>query len=553
MSIVDKFLNRTENFLDKAVCAISPEHGLRRLHHKNKLQICANAGFDVPGSIKKSMKGVTATANSPDRDIIQKLPGMRGLSRDMHMNSPLVTTVFRRHRTLKFGSGLQVQAVIDRNYLGLDSEEARQYEVSFEREFDLWAESFNSDYDGINFYGDNQGLGYLSMLMNGDYFWMPVWRKAPERDFPYELCIKFIESDLVYSPMDHISRDRDIKGGVEKDSKGQIVAYYVWDAYQNDLNRFGRPPTYMRVPVFNTLGERQIYHVYHPERFSQRRGTPLFANSAALLKQITRASDAKVMETLVAAYFTVFVKDASGMGAMLGPALTPEETVTGGGRYGPNEPEASEQYSEDGNDLEMGYGNVTYLDDKKDIVIASADKTDKGFEKFWESMGRLATASGDMPFERALMHYTSSYTAAKAMSNDDWRHAISARTLINRKQNQQVYTEFFVEALLKGRISAPRFFDDYSYKRAWTRSHWVGIGQGSLDPLREAKASVINLNSYLANREEEYAQKTGGRWDSSVERRAREQETLLNLGLKDQPDKTELIGPDGQQDEEQNA
>lgn len=517
---------------------------------RQRLGAFTENGFIVPGSIRKSMKGVTSTPGSPDFDIINKLPGMRGLNRDLFMNSPLSTAILRRHRTLKFGVGLQVQSVIDRDFLNIDSKTARTYEKSFEREFDLWAESFCSDYDGINFYGDNQGLAYLNMLLSGDYFWMPVWRKPREDMFPYELCVKLIDADLVRNPTNLIYGDKDIKGGVEKDADGQVVAYYVWNTYPNEYRRAGAKWT--RVPVFDSSGRRQIYHVYHPERISQRRGTPLLANTAESLKQLTRLSEAELMSALVASFFTVFVKDMAGLGTLMGPALTPEEVVAGGGRYSPDEPEVGDRYPQDGNDLEMGHGNITYIDDRKDVTFADPGKADKNFDKFWESLATVTSAAGNMPIERALMKYDTSYTAARAAANDDYKHWLEARSIVNRKMNQPVYIELMTEATVRNRLQLPGFFEDYATRRAWTRSYWVGSGQGSLDPLREAKASVIRLNAKLTNREEEYAEAHGGRWDASIDKYAREEEYLADLGLENKPDPEELVGPDGQENEEDN-
>ncbi len=538
-----------QSWLDRVAGAVSPAWGASRLRSKVTIGAMTHAGLVVPGSRRKSMKGVTATANSPDADLIPKLRGTRALSRDLFMNSPLATSILRRHRIMSIGSGLQFQSSIDRDYLGLDADVAEKYERTIEREFDLWAESFQSDFDGVNYYGDNQALGYLNMLMSGDFFFMPVWRPPFEKGFPYELCIKLIDADLVRDP-NNVGM-RDIQGGVEKDNKGRVSAYHLWDTYPNESFLVGRRLVgeSTRVPVYDASGRQQIYHVFDPERISQRRGTALLANVADQLKQLTRLSEAELMSALVSSFFTVFVKDVSGLGSLMGPALTEAETVTGGGRPGPDEPEVSDRFPEDGNDLEMGHGNITYLDDAKDIDIANPDKTDTNFTKFWDGLAAQVSGAANQPIEQAVMKYTTSYTAARAAANDVWQYRLTARTLMSRKMNIPVLRELMSEGILRGRIEAPGFFDDYATMRAWIRGTWVGSGRGSLDPLREAKASVIELNSYLTTREQEFVSSKGGRWDAAMDIRAREQRVLERLGLVDTPDENELVGPDGQEDE----
>ena len=294
------------------------------------------------------------------------------------------------------------------------------------------------------------------------------------------------------------------------------------------------------IPLYDDTGRKQIYHVYDPERFNQRRGVPRIAPLAGHMKQLTRLSDATLMDHLIASYFTIFVRDQSNYGTMIGPPLTPEETITGGGRYNPGDDPSYPKNTEDGNDLELGVGNIVYLDDGKDVTIADPKKTNADFEPFWNGLASVGSAAYGTPIEQALMKYTTSYTAAKAAANDVWRHRLTDRAIIDSGMCQLCYVELFTEAVMKRRISAPKFFDDYTYKAAWTKSLWVGFGQGSLDPLREAKAAVIRMDNNLTTHETEYQQTHGGRWNSSIEKRALEEQKLKNLGLTDKETDKEI-------------
>jgi lambda family phage portal protein len=429
-----------------------------------------------------------------------------------------------------------LQSVLDWEAIGISQDDATVRQRNIEREFDLWANSYHSDFDGINYFGDNQALGYFNLLLNGDFFFMPVWRAPIDPRFPYELTIKLIDADLVRDPIDSRSVvSDDIQGGIEKNKEGRVIAVHVWNTYSNDL-RYNTQAKSTRVPVYRPDGTQQIYQVYEPERIGQRRGIPLLASSSDSLKQLTRLADAELMSALVSSFFTVFVKDSSGFNAMMGPALTPEEAVTGGGRYSPTEAEATTQYEEDGNDLEMGYGNITYLDDSKDVTVADPKKVDKDFAKFWEGVATQVSASANMPIEQALQKYETSYTAARAALNDVWKYRQAARTLMNRKFNQVIFEEFFRESVTKGRIDAPGYGTDYGISKAWTRSMWVGVGQGSLDPFREARASALRLSNKTTTREIEYMEQQGGRWDTAVRNLAREEALIEELGLNEDID-----------------
>ena len=62
---------------------------------------------------------------------------------------------------------------------------------------------------------------------------------------------------------------------------------------------------------------------------------------------------------------------------------------------------------------------------------------------------------------------------------------------------QPIYKEWLVEAIAKGRISAPGFFSDPVIQDAWSGSVWTGPGQGQLDPLRDAKATILRIRDLL--------------------------------------------------------
>jgi capsid protein len=237
------------------------------------------------------------------------------------------------------------------------------------------------------------------------------------------------------------------------------------------------------------------------------------------------------MHALVSAFFTVFVRNTGGMQTTIGPAFTADEALFGQSRSGPNSAPTGDVQAEHANDLEMGYGNVMYLDENTDITMSDPHKVDTGFSDFWEALGNQVTAVGGMPFEKAMMKYTTSYTAARAAAIDSWRATNNFRTMLARRLCSIAYEAVVEEAVLRGRVKAPGFFDDALIRRAWCGSYWVGIGQGSLNPLQEAKAAQVNLANLTTTYEQEYMESKGGRWDAAMQKRARENRLLQSLGI----------------------
>lgn len=528
-------LERVSTVTDSVASAVAPSWGLSRMRSRMAISAYADNGYIVPGSRRKSMKGVTAVAGSPDRDISGKLSGIRAMQRDMFMNSPLAVSILRRHKIDVINFGLQLQAVVDYETLGIKEEEAQRVERLAEFEFELWAESFFCDYNEQLVFGEMQSIAFLNMLLSGDCWMITPFDEPRDKDHPYGTRLKIIDADLVRDPIGSDYRERDILNGVERDEKGRVVAIHVWNAYECDgYSSRGRTEIAKskRLEIYSAEGKRQVWHIADFERIDQRRGVSLLAAAVEPLKQITRLSEAQLMNALVASFFSVFVKDSSGMGPLMGPAMNPSETLFGRGRYTPDGAQVEEADLDNGNDLEMGSGNINYLDEQTDISIADPKKVDTGFESFWGALGNQVSAAGGIPFEKAMLKYTTSYTAARAAANDSWRQTGYYRQLMERRMCKAAYQAVFEEAVYKGRIDAPRYFDDARYKKAWTGSHWTGVGMGSLDPLKDAKAVELDLENFTTTHEDEYQKRNGGRWDNSMRRRFREEQLLDGYGLK---------------------
>lgn len=96
---------------------------------------------------------------------------------------------------------------------------------------------------------------------------------------------------------------------------------------------------------------------------------------------------------------------------------------------------------------------------------------------------------------------------------------------------QPVYEEWLTEAVLKGRIEAPGFFDDPAIRAAWCGADWYGDAQGQLDPLKEANAAKVRVDEGFSTREREAAELTGMKYETVHAIRKREEAMRRADGL----------------------
>ena len=126
--------------------------------------------------------------------------------------------------------------------------------------------------------------------------------------------------------------------------------------------------------------------------------------------------------------------------------------------------------------------------------------------------------------------FNSSYSASRGALLEAWEGFKMRRTWVVNRLCQPVYQLWLSEAIARGRIKAPGFFDDPLIQAAWCGASWIGPVQGSLDPLKEAKADILQIQHGITTRSEVTIEKTGGDWLDNVEQLQIENRLLADAG-----------------------
>ena len=89
-----------------------------------------------------------------------------------------------------------------------------------------------------------------------------------------------------------------------------------------------------------------------------------------------------------------------------------------------------------------------------------------------------------------------------------------------------IYEIWLSEAVARGRIQAPGFFNDPLIREAWLGSEWVGPSQGQLDPTKEIEAEIKAVEHGFSTHEQSTIKLNGGQWESNVAQLAHENKIL---------------------------
>ena len=504
------------NVLDKALAAIAPGVALKRACSRRKLEVLNGTGYGYgnygANSSRKAQRHWFWHSKGPKEDIDLNVDELRQKSRDTYCGAPIATSALKTTRTNVVGSGLKPRPNIDAEFLGLTQEEAAEWERNTLREFKLWAESTNCDAERINNFYEMQQLVFMSWLMNGDVFALLPFFKRPNS--PYDLRVQLIEADRVCNPMDCSYQNiNSLVEGVERNARGEIVAYHICNVHPKS---FSETKEWHRVLAYGTkTGRRNVLHCMLQERIGQNRGVPLLSPVIEAIKQLERYTDAELMAAVISGMFTVFIETPS-----------PEQKIG----------EGNEQYDDEDlpSEMSLGSGAIIALNEGEKANMANPGRPNTAFDGFVSSLCRQIGAAIEIPPELLLKQFTNSYSASRGALLEAWKTFCMYRTWLSNDFCQPIYDEWLTEAVAKGRVYAPGFFQDPLVRKAYSTCNWNGPSQGQLDPVKEANGARIRIEEGLSTRQQEAVELNGSDFFENNRQRIREEivrQQIPGLGM----------------------
>ena len=512
-----------------------------------------NSGYSHYGAsrTKANVRGWNSYSGSAKEDIEDNLDLLRQRSRDAYMGIPSATAALKTLRTNVIAGGLMPSPQIDGDYLKMTSGQVEDLQAQILREFSLWADSTACDADRVDdFYGLQQ-LAFLSSLMNGDAFATLTLKPRPQQ--PYDLRVRLIEADRVCSPnyRDRMTRGtvlgRDVESivqGVETDEDGEIIAYWIANKHPRSYTTL-KPQDWKRVEVYGKkTGMKNILHIMQRERAGQRRGVPILAPVLETLKQLERYAEAETTAALLGAIFTVFVKkgsitDEGPFGQMMREELL--NRVTGGGERDPN-------------DLELGAGLIMDLEMGESVDTVETQHPHSGYDTFMMARMKQVSAALEIPVNVLYKHFDVNFSCARGALNEFWRTCGMMRDWFSEDFCQPIYEMWFTEAVARGRIDAPGYFDDPAVRKAYTDCKWNGPARTAMNPSQEVEAAMKRVEAGFSTAAEETAQLTGGDYNRNIRQRLLEAQRKREVTEASAPPQLRGLPPpgDGQQQEEGN-
>jgi lambda family phage portal protein len=499
------------NLLDRAIEWVAPRVAQRR--HVARVQLALTGGYTGARKDKASLAGWRTSAGSPETDVIADLKDLRDRAADLERNAPVGAAIVNTTDAHVVGTGLACNPQIDGNFLGLSEEQVKAWQADAKRRFRAWSESPDCDLSRkLNFYGI-QALALRGTLSRGDIFVNTprVSRVAKAA----RLTLQLIEADRVCNPQGLRNTDT-LTDGIDHDAvTGEAVRYHVADRHPGDLGR--GPITWTPIAARGgRTGRRNVLHLYRQLRPGLRRGVPILAPVIEPIKQVTRYTTAELEAAVTSGLFSVFMR---------------------------MDPEAfQEMFNEDAQGRiidratawsgEIEGGKAVNLLPGEEPIISNPGRPNAQFDPFVTSCFRQIGMAVGIPYEVLVMHYQSSYSAARGALLMAWRYFMGWRAWLATELCQPVYELWLADEVAEGRISAPGFFADDLVRTAWCAATWVGDGPGSIDPQKEVGAAEDRISLGISTHESESLLHDGVDWETKHAQLVREAEARKKAGFK---------------------
>lgn len=482
---------------------------------------------------------------------------LRARSTQLFRTNTYARGITRRFVTNIVNAGLHLEAVPDESILGLDADTLADWAELTENRWSLWARSpALCDYTGQQTFGEIQATAKLTALISGDV--LVVLHQDPVTGLPK---VRLVSGSRVQSPfgLTHndpvIARGHTIKHGVELDSQGRHVAYWVTSTDETTFER-----TAQRLPAVGPTGRRAAWLVYGTDKLLEDvRGEPILSIMLQGLREIHRYRDAVQRKAAINAILAMFIRrEHEGLGtrpltslggARVKGAATVESAQT---------PAAKRTY----NFTEMIPGAV--LDE-----LAPGEEP-KGFvpngtdEKFGDFEAAIVYGMSwclEIPPEILTLSFRNNYAASQAAINEFKLFLNPARGVFGNGFCQPIYVEWLLSETLRGRIQAPGFLDAwrdpalFDKFAAWTAADWTGAIKPSVDLLKQANGYEKLVTQGFISRDRAARETTGTKFSKNVAKLRRENEMLAeaNAALPEAaapPPKLSVVRDDSETDED---
>lgn len=442
---------------------------------------------------------------------------LRARSSELFETNLYARGIVRRLLTNEINDGLKLQSMPEEAILGKPEDSLADWSEEVENRWQLWCDrAVLCDQSERQVFGAIQATARMESIVDGDV--LVVMRQDPRTGLPR---VQLVKGSQVQTPMS-VPSGVTVKHGVEIDSSGRHVAYYV--AQEDGTSK--------RLPAFGEKsGRRLAWLVYGTDkRLDDVRGKPLLSLVLQSLKEIDRYRDAKQRAALVAGMLAIFVQkdeDKPGTLPLLGGAVEHGHEVAESANADMKPPREfrTSQWIPGTVIDELQHGETPQAFQSNAVT--------EGFGVFEEAIIHAIAWAFEIPPEILTLEFSSNYSASKAAINEFSMYLNKMRADFGAAFCQPIYVEWLLAEVTAKRIAAPGLLEawrdpaQYDVFAAWISASWAGQIKPSVDPVKEAAGYAAKLEMGAITYDQVSRETSGTKFTKNIKQQAREIEMLV--------------------------
>lgn len=471
------------NWLDRTIAWLSPESAYKRLGYRKAVNDMRS--YDAAGDdhLNAGWRAVNAKAESTDgmyRDTI------RARSRDLERNSDILESVVLAFERNVVGGGFKLQAKTENEDLN----------TAIESLFKLWCRPKNCDVTQQQSFSEICQMLVRRQKVDGGI--IVVLRYIDDGVVPLSLQIYEVD-DL--DTMISTTTTKKIVNGIEYNAYNRPVAYYLkkYDAFGNYIGTSER------------IDAKDVLFLFKKKRPSQLREMSELSSTLPRVRDMNQFMEAVSVKERVAALLAVLIK-----------RITPNNG--GGLGRGTGQPDKRTGYA----GKMLSPGMMMELNPGDDVHVVQPPAQAANSAEFIRLQQRLSGSAQGISYEVAARDMSQvNYSSARQGLLEDQKTYLMQQQYLIDHFFIPVYEAFIESAVLAGKISIKDF---HTKKENYLQHEWIAPGMKWIDPLKEANANKIALETNQTTLAE-IAGNTGNDWREIIDQRAREIEYMKEKGV----------------------
>lgn len=434
---------------------------------------------------------------------------LRARSSQLFNDNLYARGLIRRLITNEINTGLTPELCPDEQILGLEPDSLADWTENVENRYAIWGKNPRiCDWKGQSTLGALQQEARREALVAGDV--LVVLRQSQVTKLPQVQLVKGGSVQTPFAGESTFRKGHTVTHGVEKDTRGRIVAYWV------NQEKGGSK----RIPAFGEKSGRRISWLVFgtDKRLDDVRGQPLLSLVLQSLKEIDRYRDSVQRKAVLNSILAMFVKKSTDK-----PGTLP--LTSGAVRV-----DKAQATDSDGKKRNFNVANqipgviIDELQEGEEPVGFGNQGTDEKFGDFEEAIIAGVAWANEMPPEILRLAFSKSFSASQAGINElkiylnkfwgEWGDTFCA----------PIQVEWLLSEVLTQRIEAPGLLEawrdpqQYDKFGAWTAVDWYGSIKPTTDMAKAIKGAKGLLEEGLTTRARESRQLTGTKFSKNIKR-----------------------------------